>query len=192
MRRCVVSESQNRFHFPRLYLNRNLRQVPDNQEVFLYPDSSISMIVEVLERVPQNEDDGAARFDGPSISLMICPIMISRFHFDSLAHDNSALSSSVESVTKTWNERGDKTPSPTVLKGTQLVRKFNSTVPDKIYILLALFRVESKNADLVLSMNIPPHTAEGDINEDKSHQAQCDFETAVESLQIIKFDLFAG
>jgi len=149
------------------------RQVPDSQEVFVYPNSSISIIVEVLERVPQHEDEEAARF-----------------HFDSLAHDNSAVSSSVESCIKKRSNRGDKTPSLTVLEGTQLVRKFNSTLPDKIYILLALFRVESKNVDLVLSMNIPPHTAGGNIDDAEHQRAQRDFETAVESLQIIDFRLF--
>jgi Ran-interacting Mog1 protein len=29
----------------------DVREVPDNQEVFTYPDSSVSVIVEVLERV---------------------------------------------------------------------------------------------------------------------------------------------
>ena len=116
--------------------------------------------------------------------------MISRFHFDSLAHDNSATSSSIKSVTEIANDRGDETPSPIVLKGIQLVRKFNSTVLDTIYILLAVFRVKSKNVDLVLSMNIPLETPDDDIDDVKYEQAQRNFETAVESLRIIDFDLF--
>lgn len=100
------------------------------------------------------------------------------------------MSSSVESIIKIRNNRGDKTPSPTVLEGTQLVGKFNSTEPHEISILLAVFRVESKNADLVLSMNIPPPAVEGDTENPKYQAAPRDFEVAVESLRIIDFGLF--
>jgi hypothetical protein len=113
-----------------------------------------------------------------------------RFHFDSLAHDNSAASSSVESVTTIPNNRGEETPSPIFLRGNQLVPKFNSTVPDTICVLLAVFRVEEKNADLVLSMNVPLLTAEGKIDDAEYQGAQRDFETAVESLRILDFGLF--
>jgi hypothetical protein len=107
-----------------------------------------------------------------------------------LAHDNSAASSFVESVTKIPNDRGDKTPSPIVLKGTQLVRKSNSTVPDTIQILLAVFRVENKSVDLVLSMNIPLQTAEGNIDNIIYQRAQDDFMASAESLRIEDFSLF--
>jgi len=120
----------------------------------------------------------------------INPQQLPRFHFDALADDNSAGSSFVESVATIPNNRGDETPSPIVLKGDQLVRKFNSTVPDTIRILLAVFRVESKNVDLVLSMNIPLETVEGKTDNAEYQRAQHDFETAVKSLRILDFDLF--
>jgi hypothetical protein len=113
-----------------------------------------------------------------------------RFHFESLADDNSAASSSVESVTKMSYDWRDGTPSPIILKGTQLVRKFNSAVPDTIRVLLAVFRIESKNVDLALSMNIPLQTAEGGTGDDEYQRAERDFNTAVESLRIINFGLF--
>jgi len=151
----------------------DLRQVPSTQEVFVYPDSQISIVVEVLQRVPPNDDVEAAKF-----------------HFDALADDNSAGSSSVESIKTVPNNNGDKTPSPIVLVGNQSVRKFNSTVPDEIRILLAVFRVESKRVDLVLSMNVPLWTM-GDKTDDAERQrAQEDFETAVTSLRILDFGLF--
>ena len=87
------------------------------------------------------------------------------------------------------HDGGDKTPAPVVLRGNQLVRKFNSTAPVKIYILLAVFRVASKNVDLVLSMNIP-RTAEGEVVDAEHKEVQSDFEVAVKSLRILDFDLF--
>lgn len=107
-----------------------------------------------------------------------------------MAHDNSATSSSVKGVTKILDNRGDETPSPIVLKGTQLVPKFNSTAPDTVHILLAVFRVKTKNVDLVLSMNIPLETSEGGTDDTRYKRAERDFETAVETLHIIDFGLF--
>lgn len=96
----------------------------------------------------------------------------------------------MESVTTIPNNRGEGTPSPIFLRGKQLVPKFNSTVPDTVCVLLAVFRVEEKSADLVLSMNIPLLTAEGKIDDSKYQGAQRDFEIAVESLRILDFGLF--
>ena len=41
-------------------------------------------------------------------------------------------------------QRNGNTPAPIVLRGTQLVSKFNATELDEVQILLALFRVETK------------------------------------------------
>jgi len=158
--------------------------------VFLYPNSSISIIVEVLERVAESDDKEAAKFGGLFISLENNRQRLPRFHFSSLADDNSAASSSIERVARIPKDKGDDTPSPIVLQGTQLVRKFNSAVLDTIHILLAVFRIESKNVDLVLSMNIPLETVEGKVDDAKYQQARLDFDTAVKSLRILDFGLF--
>jgi len=155
---------------PRCIDVSEIRQVPDNQEVFLYPDSPISIIVEVLERVAENDDEEAAKF-----------------HFSSLAGDNSAASSSIERVSRIPGDRGGDTPSPIVLHGTQLVHKFNSAVLDTVRIFLAVFRIKSKNVDLVLSMNVPLETVEGRVDDTKY---QLDFDTAVKSLHVLDFGLF--
>jgi len=70
MGRCVVSESRNKLREPNLDLGRGIRQVPDHQEVFLVPNSQISVIVEVLQRVAPNDDLEAAKFGGFSIQLV--------------------------------------------------------------------------------------------------------------------------
>lgn len=107
-----------------------------------------------------------------------------------MADDNSAASSSVERVTRKLKDGRGDTPSPIVLHGTQLVCKFNSAVLHTIHVLLAVFRIESKNVDLVLSMNIPLGAVEDRIDDAKYQQAQLDFDTAVESLRILDFRLF--
>jgi len=153
----------------------NLRQVPDTQEVFMYPDSNISIIVEILQRVECSHFNDAIRF-----------------HFDSLAHDNSARSAEVESVSVIPNDRGDDTPSAIVLKGVQLVPKFNHTTPDKVQILMALFRIESKHIDLAVTFNIPVECVDGGAaNNEQLEQTKKDFDTFARTCRIVDFGLFA-
>ncbi|KAI0078185.1 Mog1p/PsbP-like protein [Panus rudis PR-1116 ss-1] len=154
----------------------DLRQIPDTQEVFLYPDSTKSLILEVLQRVEPNDSRDAAQF-----------------HFDSLAHDNSAQSSTVQGITHVPNDRGgdDLTPSHTLLTGRQLVTKFNKSEVDEVQIFMALYRIESKNTDLVLTMNVPLRSADGGaVGEEGLAAAQKDFEAAARSLRILDFGLF--
>jgi len=152
-----------------------IRQVPDNQEVFLSPDSAISIIIEILERVEPDGNHEAAMF-----------------HFDSLAHDNDAQLARVDTTSVMMNDRGDDTPSPIILSGTQIVRKFNRQSADEIRVFMAIYRIESKRIDLVLTMNVPVGASEGDaVDELGIEAAKADFDVAATSLHIIDYSLFA-
>ena len=125
-----------------------------------------------------------------SVMISYTDLQLHRFHFDSLAHDNSATGSTVLSVDVRNESQGD-TPPPIILHGTQYVPKFNSTTPDKVHIILALYRVQGKNVDLVLSMNVPIKTSDGGaISEDGLDEVKRDFELAATSLKIVDFGLF--
>jgi hypothetical protein len=154
----------------------DLRQVPDNQEVFMYRDSSVSIIVEILQRAERSTSDGAVRF-----------------HFDSVAFDNSAQSTEIEEIFEIPNSRvGDKTPPAIVLKGVQLVPKFNSTVTDKVRIMMAVFRVESKAIDVVVTFNIPIVSVDGGaVGIEGVERSETDFDVFVRSFCISDFGLFA-
>ncbi|KAJ6546465.1 hypothetical protein DFH09DRAFT_1262897 [Mycena vulgaris] len=152
----------------------DLRQVPDTQEVLLYPDSSVSIIVEILERVDVAADDPAIRY-----------------HFGSLAHDNSAESTVVNTVGVVPNSRGDNTPPAITLSGVQFVPKFNLTIPDQVRVLMALFRVADKRVDLVVTFNIPMKSQDdGAVDEQGWNEMQIHFDAFVRSLRIIDFGLF--
>lgn len=57
---------------------------------------------------------------------------------------------------------------------------------------MALYRVEGKNVDLVLTMNVPIVSADGGaVGEIGIAPAKHDFETAARSLCIKDFSLFA-
>ncbi|KAL4251637.1 MOG1 family protein [Abortiporus biennis] len=153
----------------------DLRQIPDTQEVFLYPHSGVSIIVEVLKKTEPSDLKEAARF-----------------HFDALAHDNSAQSSTVIATNIVPNDRGDETPSAVVLAGKQNVSKFNTQTPDEIQIFLALYRIEQKNVDLVMTMNVPVRASDGgEVPREQAIAAEKTFETAAKSLKILDFGLFA-
>jgi len=153
----------------------DLRQVPDTQEVFLYPDSGVSIIVEVLQSVEVTN-----------------LLEVARFHFDSLAHDNDAEKSVVEQVDIVTNGTGHHTPAPVILSGVQSVRKFNKTTPDEVRVLLAVYRLVDHNIDLVMTMNIPTRAEDGDSVSDAEQAASKDvFAIAAQSLRIVDFGLFA-
>ena len=112
-----------------------------------------------------------------------------RFHFDSIAHDNDAQRHTVDAIYP-LNETSSNS-SPIILEGEQLVPKFNRTVPDKVLILMALYRITDKNADIVLTANIPVARADGPpANIEDIQRAKRDFDIAARSLRIIDDALF--
>lgn len=90
------------------------------------------------------------------------------------------------------NDRGDDTPSAIVLSGTQNVPKFNRTTPDKVQILMALYRVEQKNIDLVVTFNIPTQSDDGGaVGTEGLDTATSHFNSFIQSLRIVDYGLFA-
>jgi hypothetical protein len=78
-----------------------------------------------------------------------------------------------------------------VLTGVQAVPKFNQSTPDQVQIFMALFRVDWKNADLVVTFNVPTLTADGDgMTQEESDAAHSDFNTFVQDLAIVDDGLF--
>jgi hypothetical protein len=70
-----------------------------------------------------------------------------------------------------------------------MVPKYNSTVPDRVVILLALFRVESKDRDVVLTANLPVQDSTDSPQQHNLYVAA--FNRAVASFTIQDFGLFA-
>ncbi|KAJ3271123.1 hypothetical protein HDV01_007060 [Terramyces sp. JEL0728] len=102
------------------------RQIPDNQEVFLDPQSNTSMIIEILEPTG-------------------LPLLQSGLkHFELLAQDNEAEASSI-----TTQNQVDA--NKLVLVGRQKVAKFNSTIKDVVVVYLGL--VVEKDTEILITMN---------------------------------------
>jgi len=101
-----------------------------------------------------------------------------------LAHDNSAEFQEVESICLIQKTSQDRTPIPIALEGLQQVRKFNHTTADDVRIYMALFRIEEKDIDLVVTFNVPLAPLGEGIGK-------ADFRTFVETLRIVDYGLFA-
>ncbi|ODN77475.1 hypothetical protein, variant [Cryptococcus amylolentus CBS 6039] len=178
----------------------DLRQIPDNQEVFLFPHSDTALVLEVLELV----EEGGAKDDLWEAA---------KFHFGSIAHDNASLSSTI--FTSPPSSPIPSTPSTstpsqikaTTLAGTQQIHKFShdptgapregheADVPDQVWIGLALWRVwiegaaGRKKADVVLSVNVNL-SAEGGEGAKEQHLVEGWFAQAVDSFKVEEFGLF--
>ena len=116
-----------------------------------------------------------------------------RYHFDAIAHDNDALSSSVDEVNEIPYNRGVEIPSIVILRGHQSVKKFNKTSADDLRIFVALYRLKEQGVDLVLSLNFPTKTSEGITRtEEQYNTAKETFFSIAASLHIVDFSLFVS
>eukprot|EP00730_Choanoeca_flexa_P017360 TRINITY_DN834_c0_g1_i1.p1 TRINITY_DN834_c0_g1~~TRINITY_DN834_c0_g1_i1.p1 ORF type:complete len:193 (+),score=47.50 TRINITY_DN834_c0_g1_i1:122-700(+) len=160
------------------------RQLPDNQEVYADAVTDQSIIIEILELADEVAADKAAEF-----------------HFNSLAHDNSALESNIEasaSVTAIA-DAGTKT----ICHGLQKVSKFNEAAAraNTVRIYVCCLRYPNVTTDIVISLNAPiavNNTSSSADAIDAGHAEALSnpeltkalFETVVESLQIKTWSLF--
>jgi len=162
---------------PEMFIDASrLRQVPDNQEVFLSPVDDVTFIIEILEKVKVDDLSKAAEF-----------------HFDSIANDNRAESQSIGKIIPPLTSSTREHPTPILLKGTQRIQKFNRLTMDDVLIYVAVFRLDTYNVDIVFSCNMPIRTGNPNttITEDREvdHATEA-FEHAVNSLKIVDYSLF--
>ncbi|KAK1922250.1 hypothetical protein DB88DRAFT_497668 [Papiliotrema laurentii] len=178
----------------------DLRQIPNNQEVFLSQHSDTSLVVEVLALV----EEGLAANDLWHAA---------RYHFDSIAHDNSSLSNTIltpapASPLPSQPTSLPSTPSPVILTGTQKIHKFShdptgaprpgheADTADTVFIALALWRVwlhfdggRKKKADLVCSVNVNLSAVDGKGEQERLAVEEW-WTRSVQSLRILDFELF--
>ena len=116
----------------------------------------------------------------------------SRYHFEAIAHDNDAVSFSVDDVNEVPINHIVDIPFITILHGRQGVRKFNRASVDDVRISLALYRLEHKGVDLVLSLNFPMRTEDAVVRTEEQYDtAKETFRSIATSLHIVDLGLFA-
>uniref|UniRef100_UPI0037E9B252 ran guanine nucleotide release factor n=1 Tax=Semicossyphus pulcher TaxID=241346 RepID=UPI0037E9B252 len=120
-----------------------LREIPDNQEVFAHKHTDQSLIVELVEYQAQVSDQDAARY-----------------HFEDIAGSNKASEPGAFQVTgvvplpKSDLSLSDCS-SAWMLTGTQCVSKFNEEARNTVTLHLSLLRLPQFSTDVLISFNDP-------------------------------------
>ncbi len=120
-----------------------LREIPDNQEVFAHAHTDQSLIVELVEYQSQVADQDAARY-----------------HFEDIAGSNKALEPGAFEVTSVVPlPKSELSLSACscawTLTGTQCVSKFNEEARNTVTLHLGLFRLPQFSTDVLITFNDP-------------------------------------
>eukprot|EP00041_Stephanoeca_diplocostata_P007148 m.98593 g.98593 ORF g.98593 m.98593 type:complete len:211 (-) comp16754_c0_seq1:343-975(-) len=120
------------------------RQVPDNQEVFVDADADQSFIIEIVEKASEASDMDAAKF-----------------HFHSIAHDNEATETIIESAPDGNSLAPNFNGTRSICIGRQRVSKYNEKERrgvqsgNIIRVYVSCFRLTDVATDIVISFNSP-------------------------------------
>ncbi|CAJ1060090.1 ran guanine nucleotide release factor [Xyrichtys novacula] len=120
-----------------------LREIPDNQEVFAHAHTDQSLIIELVEFQAQVADQDAARY-----------------HFEDIAGSNKATEpgafqvTTVVPVSQSELSLSDCS-SAWILTGIQSVSKFNEDAKNTVTLHLALLRLPQFSTDILISFNDP-------------------------------------
>ncbi|KAL6464144.1 hypothetical protein MHYP_G00285350 [Metynnis hypsauchen] len=159
-----------------------LREIPDNQEVFSHAHTDQSVIVELMEYQAHVEDSQAARY-----------------HFEDLAGSNKATAEGL------WEVRGvEPIPSSQInlqqcssawlLSGAQLISKFNEEAKNTVNIHLCLFRLPQYTTDILITFNDPvnisPLSSSAVVSAEESWTLQ-DFLTLLQSVRLLDPGVFS-
>ncbi|XP_060768893.1 ran guanine nucleotide release factor [Neoarius graeffei] len=158
-----------------------LREIPDNQEVFTHTNTDQSIIIELLEYQSHVEDSQAARY-----------------HFADIAGSNQAVEVGQMEVMEVQCVPQDQLSlsqcsSAWILTGTQLVSKFNEEVKNTVNIHLCLFRLPQYTTDILITFNDPvsisPLSISSGAVSDGVWTVQ-DFHTLVQSFRLLNPEVF--
>ncbi|XP_078284280.1 ran guanine nucleotide release factor [Rhinoraja longicauda] len=138
----------------------DIREIPDNQEVFVHSGTDQSIIVDLLEYQWQVPDEEAARYhfeDVTSINGALGEAGTEVLCVEAVARDQMAL----REFSSAW-----------FLSGRQQVAKFNEQVKNTVNIHLALFRVPQYSTDILVTFNNPtmisPHSSSVGLDPSRS------------------------
>ncbi|KAK9764838.1 hypothetical protein K7432_007345 [Basidiobolus ranarum] len=161
-----------------------LREVPDNQEVYVDTDTDQSIIVELLELVEEASDEECAKY-----------------HFKQIAEHNDA--SSENEVVKLVTLSEAEVPNlPSdcmkyLLVGRQSVTKYNESDPNSrnvVNIYLAVFRIPRITTDIIVSYNHPvvigTTSSSRDTQAGSIDEVETNFKKILASFNINDWSLF--
>ncbi|KAL2151261.1 hypothetical protein VTH82DRAFT_6359 [Thermothelomyces myriococcoides] len=136
-----------------------IRQVPDNQEVYIDQDGFTSIIIDITERVDAPGDTGIER-DGRALTT----------HLEDLVGDDLD-TVKVWNTTETQFTHLEETPAYTLI-ATQTPKapsnpdeSRRASAPDFTALILTLLRLEKEKSDVLITVNVPHIKGEYDEEE---------------------------
>ncbi|KAK5662604.1 hypothetical protein OQA88_8518 [Cercophora sp. LCS_1] len=132
-----------------------LRQVPDNQEVYIDKDGFTSIIFDITERVGPTST-GSLETDGRALTM----------HLEELVGDD-ADTVKVWNTTETQFSHLDASIPAYTLIATQTPKSASerSSAPDFTALILTLVRLEKESTDILITVNVPHIKGEYDEDE---------------------------
>ncbi|XP_077573666.1 ran guanine nucleotide release factor isoform X2 [Stigmatopora nigra] len=120
-----------------------LREIPDNQEAFVHPNTDQSLIVELVEYQGHVSDPDAAPF-----------------HFEDIAGNNAASQPGAHEIIgviplSKASLSLSACHSAWVLTGIQCVSKYNETARNRVRLHLGVFRLPQFGTDVLVTFNDP-------------------------------------
>ncbi|KAI9024025.1 hypothetical protein DFJ74DRAFT_666890 [Hyaloraphidium curvatum] len=164
---------------PHSYLDASqIREVPDNQEVFVDMNSDDSLIVELLESVKDIDASEAATF-----------------HFNNLAEENESTTNTINRIEVldplTFFEVPlEQAESASMLIGEQMISKYRShgSEAHRVAILLGVIRLRAPySTDVLVALNRPETTEAQPMAPDALAE---NFRSMLRTFAIRDFNLF--
>ncbi|KAI4786880.1 ran-interacting Mog1 protein [Aureobasidium sp. EXF-8845] len=127
----------------------DVRQVPDNQEVYLDKDGLSSIVFDILERV-----------DKPDLDAL-------KYHLEDVVEDDADATKLWTSKSAVLSKLPPQTPAYTLFATHKASPEAISRgkAPDFTGILLTLIRLEHQKTDLVICVNVPHVDGEYNKND---------------------------
>ncbi|KAI0225691.1 Ran guanine nucleotide release factor [Lamellibrachia satsuma] len=150
-----------------------LRDIPDNQEVFVHSTTDQSIIVEILQYLDEGDEQAV------------------RSHFDSLASDNECEPDNyeVKSIEQLQDITMHQCQSAYSLVGMQRVAKFHESAENEVNVYMGLFRLPQHQADVVVTFNDPhfisPDSSSHSSTDEPTGDQRWTFEQFKESLSSV-------
>ncbi|KAK3942082.1 hypothetical protein QBC46DRAFT_457878 [Diplogelasinospora grovesii] len=131
-----------------------LRQVPDNQEVWIDKDGFTSIIFDITERV--GGKGGGLKQDGQALTT----------HLEELVGDDADTVKVWNTTETQFSHLDENLPAYTCI-ATQTPRtgEKRSSTPDFTAIILTLLRLEKESTDILITINVPHIKGEYDEDE---------------------------
>ncbi|KAI0906962.1 hypothetical protein F4823DRAFT_605224 [Ustulina deusta] len=140
-----------------------LRQVPDNQEVYIDKDGFTSIIVEINERV--GDDGSTAEIDGRALTT----------HLEEIVGDHAERLRVWNTTPTQFSKLDEDIPAYTLIATltpyvppsteTDSASAPRANAPDFTAIILTLVRLEREHTDLLITVNVPHIRGEYDEDE---------------------------